>query len=93
MVNTSTNKSIYEQRLNKIKKSIKVGDYINASTQHYKKILKVTNIDKLDEPIPNRSNITLHITAKPIDINTFDRPDKIFHVADLLQFALINESS
>lgn len=92
MVNTSTNKSIYEQRLNNIKKSIRVGDYINCSTQHYKKWLKVTSINKLDEPIPNRPNVSLLISTKPININTFDRPKKILHIANLLQFALIDES-
>lgn len=92
MVNINTNKSNYKQKLNNIKKSVKVGDYINASTGHYKKWLEITSIENISEPIPNRLNVSLLISTKPIDINTFDRPEKILHIADLVQFALVDES-
>lgn len=93
MSKNSTNKLSYAQKLKEIKKSIRIGSYINASTQHYKKWLEITSIENIPEPISNRSNVTLHITTKRIDINTIDRPDKILYLADLLQFALIDESS
>ena len=92
MVNINTNKSNYKQKLNNIKKSVKVGDYINASTQHYKKWLEITSIENISEPIPNRPNVTLAISAKRIDSNTVDRANKILYIADILQFALVEES-
>lgn len=92
MVNINTNKSNYKQKLNNIKKSIRVGDYINCNTGHYKKWLEITSIENISEPIPNRLNVSLLISTKPIDINTFDRPEKILHIADLVQFALVDES-
>ena len=93
MVNINTNKSNYKQKLNNIKKSIRVGDYINCSTGHYKKWLKVISVKTLDEPILNRPNVTLAISAKRIDSNTVDRSNKILYIADILQFALVEESS
>lgn len=92
MVNINTNKSNYKQKLNNIKKSIRVGDYINCSTGHYKKWLKVISVKTLDEPILNRPNVTLAISVKRIDSNTVDRSNKILYIADILQFALVEES-
>ena len=93
MSKNSTNKLSYAQRLNKIKKSVKVGDYINASTQHYSKWLEIITVENISEPIPNRPNIKLDISAKRIDSSTVDRSNKILYIADILQFALVDESS
>lgn len=93
MVNINTNKSNYKQKLNNIKKSVKVGDYINASTGHYKKWLEITSIENISEPIPNRSNVTLSISAKRIDNNTVEHSNEILYLADLVQFALVDEIS
>ena len=77
MSKVSTNKLSYEQRLSKIKKSVKVGDYINCSTGHYKKWLEITSIE--------------NISAKRIDNNTVEHSE-ILYLADLVQFALVDES-
>ena len=93
MSKNSTNKLSYAQRLNKIKKSVKVGDYINASTQHYSKWLEIITVENISEPIPNRSNVTLSISAKRIDNNTVEHSYEILYLADLVQFALVDEIS
>ena len=92
MSKVSTNKLSYEQRLSRIKQSVKVGDIIHCGMGYCNKWLKITSINKLDEPIPNRLNVTLHITTKRIDINDVDHLEKILHIADILQFALVDES-
>lgn len=92
MSKVSTNKLSYEQRLSRIKNSVKVGDYINASTQHYSKWLEIITVENISEPILNRPNVALAISAKRIDSNTVDRSNKILYIADILQFALVDES-
>ena len=92
MSKVSTNKLSYEQRLSRIKQSVKVGDIIHCGMGYCNKWLKITSINKLDEPIPNRSNVTLSISAKRIDNNTVEHSE-ILYLADLVQFALVDEIS
>lgn len=76
------------ERLDKIRKSIKIGSVVNACNGFTFKWYVVSDILNLDTAIEGRFNVKYIVQLKTIDrdkINT----EQVYFLADVLQFALI----
>ena len=81
-----------DNRLDKIRKSIKVGDIVNGCNGYISTWYIIKDIKKLDTPIEDRANVNLTIRLKSIDKNMCNT-NKMFFIADILQFAIIQHDN
>lgn len=77
-----------DNRLDKIRKSIKVGDIVNGCNGYLHQWLQITEIKPIDKPILDRQNVKLDIHTKSIDRNECNT-DRLYFISDILQFAII----
>lgn len=80
------------ERLEKIKKSIKVGDVVNGCNGYISKWYTIADINNIDTPIEDRCNVKYIIKLKTIDRDECDI-ERVYFISDLLQFALIQYDS
>lgn len=96
----------YSNKLHKYAQEIKTGDYINyplVLTANNSKtdrgfalpeIYRITEVERLQEPIPNSPHKELTLKADYIcdDVDNIPKNKKLWHYADVIQFSFLELS-